>query len=90
MAVDWQVTATTIYCDAVDEEVTIQVFKDWSAVCSGHRRYREPSPDAAKELERRSKRLGRKAHCEGIDCRRVTGYRQKLQEEESGKSSGSA
>jgi hypothetical protein len=27
---DWQITATTIYCDAVDDDVTIIVYKDWS------------------------------------------------------------
>ena len=39
--VDWQITATTIYCDAVDDEVTILVNKDWSTRCTGMRKYSE-------------------------------------------------
>lgn len=32
--VDWKVTATTIYCDAVDANVTIMVYKDRSMIGS--------------------------------------------------------
>ena len=35
--VDWQVTATTIYCDAVDDDVTLLVYKDGSAKCTGYK-----------------------------------------------------
>jgi len=28
--VGWQTTVTTVYCDAVDDEVTIVVYEDWS------------------------------------------------------------
>jgi hypothetical protein len=37
--VNWQVTATTVFCDAVDDEVTIIVYKDWSVKCTGHEKY---------------------------------------------------
>jgi hypothetical protein len=33
---DWQLTATAIYCDAVDDDVTIIVYKDWSTKCTGY------------------------------------------------------
>ena len=33
--VDWQVTAVTINCSAVAEEVTIIVKNDWSVQCTG-------------------------------------------------------
>ena len=88
MAIDWQITATTIYCDAVDDEVTVQINKDWSAACSGYHRYWQPSKDVVKEMERKSRRLNRKLRCEGLDCHRVTGYQQKLMAEESGKGTG--
>ncbi len=29
----WQITATTIHCDLVDDFVTIMVYKDWSTKC---------------------------------------------------------
>lgn len=33
--VNWQITAKTIYCDIVRDEVTIMVKKDWSVQCTG-------------------------------------------------------
>lgn len=73
---DWQVTATTIYCDAVDEDVTITVYKDWSTKCTGYKKYVEsPNKETAKMLKRKAKRLGRNLGCEGPLDYRVTGYR---------------
>jgi hypothetical protein len=40
---DWQVTATTIYCDAVDDNVMIIVYKDGSIRCTGYKKYVENS-----------------------------------------------
>jgi len=39
--VNWQVTEVTIYCDAVDDEVTIQVYKDGSVKCTGYEEKRQ-------------------------------------------------
>ena len=36
---DWKVTATTIYCDAVNDEVTFIVSGDGTVVCTGYQRY---------------------------------------------------
>jgi hypothetical protein len=82
--VDWQVTATSIYCDAVDEEVTILVFKDWSVKCTGFVKYGEPGSNA-RELLKKGRRLKRQLQCEGPECQRVIKYREKLQAEEAGK-----
>jgi len=74
--VDWQVTATTIYCDAVDDDVTIIVYKDWSTRCTGYKKYVESlSKETAKMLKRKAKRLGRNLRCEGPLDSRVTDYR---------------
>jgi len=74
--VDWQVTATTIYCDAVDDDVTIMVYKDWSTRCTGYKKYVESlNEETAKMLKRKAKRLGRNLGCEGPLDYRVTGYR---------------
>ena len=40
--VDWKVTATTIHCDAVGDEVTILVYKDGSVKCIGYDKYGKP------------------------------------------------
>lgn len=70
--VDWKVTATTIYCDAVDANVTIMVYKDQSTKCVGHRKFCEGlTKDRAKILEKKGRRLGRKLRCEGPECSRV-------------------
>jgi len=81
--VNWQVTAATIYCDAVDDEVTLLVYKDESARCIGYQKYGEPSKEVTKFLEKKSKQLKRRLECEGSECSRVIQYRDKLFAEEA-------
>ena len=83
--VSWQVTATTIYCDAVDDEVTLMVNKDGSTRCTGYHRYHEPDKDTARLMESKGKQLNRKLECEGPDCYRVVRYKDKIVAEEAGK-----
>ncbi len=81
---NWQVTATTIYCDAVDDDVTILVYKDGAARCTGYKKYVESPPkEALKEMKQRSKKLGRQLQCEGPLDHRVTDYRDKIMAEEA-------
>ncbi len=84
--VDWQVTATTIYCDAVDGDVTIMVYGDGTAKCTGYKQYvEELSKETARLLQRKGKGLGRVLGCEGPLDHRVTDYRDRLiAEEEAG------
>jgi len=81
--VNWQVTATTIYCDAVDDEVTLMVYKDGSTKCTGYKKYYQPSKEAHKLLARKSKHLDRKLKCEDLECYRVVQYKEKLFTEEA-------
>jgi hypothetical protein len=83
--VDWQVTATTIYCDAVDDEVTLLVYQDGSAKCTGYKKYAEPEKEIAKIIKKKSKQLKRQLGCEGAECSRVTQYRDGLFAEEAKK-----
>ena len=85
--VNWQVTATTIYCDAVDEEVTIMVYKDGTARCVGYKKYHQPSRGTARQMKEKSKRLSRELECGGPECPRVTQYTDKLFAEEASKRS---
>ena len=83
--VNWQVTATTVYCDAVDDDVTIMVYKDWATRCVGYyKKYGDPviTTDTTKMLREESKKLGRELRCEGPECPRVVAYRDKLRAEE--------
>ena len=81
--VNWQVTATTIYCDAVDDDVTLMVHKDWTTKCVGYQRYHQPNKEMRKLTEKKSRKLNRKLECEGPECRRVIQYRDKLVAEET-------
>lgn len=49
---DWKVTATTICCDAVDDDATVIVYQDWITRCTGCRkRISDPDKEAAKLLK---------------------------------------
>ena len=76
--VDWEITATTIYCDAVDDEVTFMVQADGATRCTGLDKYLEPGREVSREMNARSKKLGRKIACEGESCRRTKTYRDEL------------
>ncbi len=80
--VDWKVTATTIYCDAVDDEVTLLVYRDLSTSCTGYKKYSQPTKKISSLLRKKSKRLERQLECEGPECRRVVQYKEKLATEE--------
>jgi hypothetical protein len=81
----WQTTETTIYCDAVDEEVTIVVYKDWAVKCTGYEKYGERGGGKTKLLKKRSRQLKRQLKCEGLECERVVQYKGKLFSQETGK-----
>lgn len=85
--VDWQVTAVTINCPDVADEVTVIVKSDWSVKCTGNDRYAN-SREAGLELVKRSMNLKRALGCKGIHCRQIQEYVQKLKSEESGKING--
>jgi hypothetical protein len=44
--VDWEITATTIYCKAVDDEVTLLVSADGTCRCTGRQKYASGCPPA--------------------------------------------
>lgn len=82
--VNWQLTATTIYCDAVDDDVTLIVRKDGSAECVGYnKKYGEPGKETSQLLQKKSKQWGRKLGCEGPQCSRIIQYQDKLFAEEA-------
>lgn len=80
---EWQVTATTIYCDAVDDDVTLIVDKDWNVKCTGYKKFSTNlNKETAGILKQKSKRLGRNLKCEGPQDSRVTDYRDRLKTQE--------
>ncbi len=75
---DWEVTATTILCDDVDDEVTIIVNKDGTVTCTGRRKHLKPNKESAKELKKKSKETGESLSCKGDACAKVPRYRDEL------------
>ncbi len=73
--VDWQITATTINCDAIDDEATLMVFKDGSVKCAAYPRYCPPNKHTAAALAKRANKSGRPLECEGPLCPRMARYR---------------
>jgi hypothetical protein len=79
----WQLTAKTIYCDAVDDEVTILIYKDGSVRCTGFIKYTQPNEQTQAMIRGKCRKLGRLIKCEGEDCPRVTGYKESILQESS-------
>jgi hypothetical protein len=81
--VNWKITATTVFCDAIDGEATFIVYKNKSAKCVTHQKYGSPDREIIRQLREKSKQLGRSLRCDGPECFRLTEYRDKLFNEES-------
>jgi hypothetical protein len=67
---NWQVTATTIFCDTCSGEVTIMVYKNGQVKCTGVSR---PSGKSKKTAT---------PSCSADKCKQVTDYKAKLDVEE--------
>ena len=67
--VNWQITAKTIYCEVVADEVTLLVYKDGTAKCTGFKRYGE------------TKAKNKQAKC-NAECSQLIDYKNKLFAEE--------
>ena len=79
---NWQVTATTINCDMVNDYVTTIVYKDWACKCTWWARYKkvageDPKHKFSKEIKEKIDK------CQWPDCKYVIGYRDKLIGEET-------
>ncbi len=69
--VGWQITAATLRCEVIGEEVTLLVYKDWTVKCTAY---------SGNEGKARVK--GPHTDCHGTDCRLASDYGKKLQDEE--------
>jgi hypothetical protein len=81
----WQVTATTIYCDAVEDEATLIIkSEDESIVCTIYPKIRQPYKKQAAEMGKKSQKLDRQLKCEGPLCWRMIEYRNRSFDEDKG------
>ena len=75
---DWMITATTIYCEAVDDEVTLLVYQDGTSRCTGCKKNGKPAKDKTKSAKAKSKSPGKQTACSEAECHRLTQYRDRL------------
>jgi hypothetical protein len=80
---NWQITAKTIFCEAVDDEVTVMLYKDGSLHCTGFKKYSQPNEITSKLVKEKNRGLQRSLKCEGESCPRVTGYKASIAAEEA-------
>ena len=78
----WQVTAKTIYCEAVDDEVTLMVYKDAAALCTGCKKYTRPNALTRAATREKTRRLKRPVKCRGEQCPRIIEYKTQILSEE--------
>jgi len=83
LVTNWQITAKTIFCDSVDDEVTVMVFKNGSTRCTGSQKYNQPNDITLGLIKKKTKRAKRPIKCEGDGCIRVSQYQEKIMAEES-------
>jgi hypothetical protein len=74
---DWQITATTIFCEDVDDEVTLLIYGDGTSKCTAQPKYAQPDKNTVKALKKKSKQTGKTLGCRGADCPRIPEYRKK-------------
>jgi hypothetical protein len=80
---NWQTTAKTIFCEAVNDEVTVMVYKDHSVQCTGFKKYTQPN-DITRQTVKDKQRLKISVRCEGEKCPRVVAYQKTIFAEEVG------
>lgn len=79
----WKITAKTIYCEAVDDEVTLLLHSDGTMRCTGFRKYNEPNSLTRSAMREKIRRFNKRIKCEGENCPRVTQYKEKILAEEN-------
>ena len=73
----WQVTATTIFCEAVNDEVTLIITPSGEVTCTGRQKYEIPGKENAKALKQKSKSVQKPLKCIGESCAEIIKYRDK-------------
>ncbi len=75
---DWQITAKTIFCEAVDDEVTILVQKSGVTRCTGCRKYDQPNDITRTLVKEKTRKFKGTIKCEGENCPRVSSYKKQI------------
>ncbi len=68
---DWEITATTVFCDTVSDEVTLMVYADGACKCTGSRKH-----NTVGKKTRSTNKQGR--GCVEAECLTLSRYRASL------------
>lgn len=72
--VNWQITARTLYCDCVADEVTLLINSDGSFDCTGFQRYGTDTVDSSRARREHSKITSQTIACTGKSCKILNDY----------------
>jgi len=79
----WQVTATTIHCEWVGEDVTVMIYKNGSAKCTGQSKFFETiAKGKSKLVEGKGNKVDLKLKCIYPSICGLTNYKDKILAEE--------
>ncbi|MBN1191509.1 MAG: hypothetical protein JXA46_17265 [Dehalococcoidales bacterium] len=80
---DWKITAKTIFCNAVDDEVTLLLHRNGDIHCTGFKKYNEPNEITLALIKSKTSLSKKPIKCEGEGCPRVVGYKEQIIAEET-------
>jgi hypothetical protein len=80
---EWQMTAKTVFCEQVQDEVTWLVYQDGTVRCTGDRKYNQPNDLTRQAIRAKSRELKRPVRCEGEKCPRMAVYKEQILAEEA-------
>jgi PhoPQ-activated pathogenicity-related protein len=75
---DWEITATTVYCDDVNDEVTLMVYADGTSRCTGRQKYLDSDKETSRAMKKKARRPRKLSVCLGDDCPRLKQYRDSI------------
>jgi hypothetical protein len=75
---DWELTATTVYCDAVDDEVTLILNADGTLKCTGRDKYLKPDKETSRTMRKKSQRRRKPLACRDNECTIIIDYRNNI------------
>lgn len=84
LTVDWELTAITVYCDRVKDDITLIVYKDSSTKCTGYSKYSSATIIASGIARGKDGRPLQEVRCEYPECRILAQYKEKIFSEEGG------
>ena len=77
---DWQVTASTLPCDIVDDWVTIMVYPDGAVKCNHFNRI----GPVTRKVQAQKDKSAEIFECKGPDCATAQDYKEKIFQQDSG------